>query len=54
MLYSYIIYKLLFPNGKVYIGQTSQNFDYYMNQYGKYKTTGGYIFVYNMERYNAI
>lgn len=33
MLYFYIIYKLTFPNGKVYIGQTSQDFNYYMNRY---------------------
>lgn len=29
----YIIYKLLFPNGKVYIGQTFQDFVQYMNRY---------------------
>lgn len=33
MLYSYIIYKLIFPNGKIYIGQTSKEFDFYMKNY---------------------
>lgn len=33
MHYSHIIYKLTFPNGKSYIGQTKQEFNSYMNDY---------------------
>lgn len=33
MKHTHIIYKLTFPNNKVYIGQTSDNFESYINKY---------------------
>lgn len=49
----YIIYKLIFPNDKIYIGQTRQEFNVRMNQY-KNDSLNNKKKIYNILVYKAI
>lgn len=47
MQYTHIIYKLIFPNNKVYIGQTKQEFNRRLNFYKNIKKTYCNNYLYN-------